>query len=120
MPFRRILYDLISSTKGAVGAIFLDQEGETVELLSAGKLVLDELRFVGAWQGIHLAQLRNLCTSADAGKPHRFKIEFARASVMSCDLQDGYYLVLIVDGTANEGVAWRQLERCRTRLLAEM
>jgi predicted regulator of Ras-like GTPase activity (Roadblock/LC7/MglB family) len=120
VPFRRILYDLLVSTEGSVGAIFLDQEGETVELLSAEDLAPDDLRFVGAWQGIFLTHLRNVCSEVGAGKPRRFKIEFARATVLSCDLKDGYYVVLLVDPTANEGVAWHRLGQCRERILAEM
>ncbi len=120
MPFRRILDDLLATTQGSVGAIFLDQEGETVELISADHLAPDDLRFVGAWQGIFLTHLRNVCNQVGAGKPHRFKIEFARATVLSCDLKDGYYVVLLVDPSANEGLAWHRLEQCRNHLLAEM
>lgn len=120
MPFRRILHDLVHSTAGAIGAIFLDSEGETVQLISAGALAADDLQFVGAWQGIFLAHLRNVCRDVEAGPPRRFKIEFERVAVLSCDLKDGYYVVLLVDGTANEGVAWRRLETCRERLLADM
>jgi predicted regulator of Ras-like GTPase activity (Roadblock/LC7/MglB family) len=120
LPFRRILHELVQATSGAVGAIFLDSEGETVQLISADTLAPDDLRFVGAWQGIFLAHLRNVCHDIDAGPPRRFKIEFERAAVLSCDLKDGYYVVLLVDATANEGLAWHRLDACRQRLLAEM
>ena len=120
MPFRRILQELVQSTDGAVGAIFLDSEGETVQLVSAEGLAPDDLRFVGAWQGIFLAHLRNVCSELQAGPPRRFKIEFARAAVLSCDLKDGYYVVLLVKPATNEGVAWHRLHQCRDSLLAEM
>jgi hypothetical protein len=35
-------------------------------------------------------------------------------------VKDGYYVVLLVDKTANEGLAWKQLRICREKLLAEM
>jgi predicted regulator of Ras-like GTPase activity (Roadblock/LC7/MglB family) len=120
LPFRRILHELVLSTAGAIGAIFLDSEGETVQLVSADGLAPDDLRFVGAWQGIFLAHLRNVCNELEAGPPRRFKIEFARAAVLSCDLKDGYYVVLLVKPVTNEGVAWRRLDECRDLLLAEM
>jgi hypothetical protein len=39
---------------------------------------------------------------------------------MSYDVKDGYYVVLLVDSSAVEGLAWRRLEKCRERLLSEM
>ena len=79
-----------------------------------------DIKVMGAYQGIFLMQLRELCDRVDAGRPLRFKVEFSGASVLSWDLTDGYYLVLLVDSTANEGIAWHELERCREKLLAEM
>jgi predicted regulator of Ras-like GTPase activity (Roadblock/LC7/MglB family) len=120
--FRTILRDLVIDTPGAIGALFLDWEGETVEMLSERPFDADDhdLKVMGAYQGIFLTQLRELCTRAAAGTPHRFKVEFEKTIVLSCDLKDGYYLVLVVDGTTNEGIAWRHLERCKGRLIAEM
>ena len=118
--FRLILHEMLATTAGALAALFLDWEGETVELVCDRDLNDHDLRILGAYQGIFLTRLRTLCSHAGAGEPQRFKIEFAENSVLSFDVKDGYYLVLLVDGTANEGLAWRKLERCRERLLAEM
>jgi predicted regulator of Ras-like GTPase activity (Roadblock/LC7/MglB family) len=122
MPFRRILQELVNSTHGALGAIFLDQEGETVEVLTERPFEADDndLKVVGAYSGIFLTHLRTLCQDTGAGKLDRYKLEFATTSVFSCDLKDGYYVVLLTDATANEGVAWQKLCECRERLLGEM
>lgn len=122
MPFRRILLDLVRTTDGALGAVFLDFEGETVELVTDRPFDADDhdLKIIGAYQGIFLTQIRRLCEKIDAGRPDRFKLEFAMTKVLSCDLKDGYYVVLIVDHTGNEGVAWHRLDHCRERLLDEM
>ncbi len=40
--------------------------------------------------------------------------------LLSSDLKDGYYIVLLLDGRANEGYAWHQLDVCREKLIAEM
>jgi predicted regulator of Ras-like GTPase activity (Roadblock/LC7/MglB family) len=122
MPFRRILQDLVTATHGALGAIFLDQEGETVEVLTERPFEADDndLKVVGAYSGIFLTQLRNVCHEMGTGKLDRFKLEFATTTVFSCDLKDGYYVVLLTDGTTNEGVAWQRLCECRERLLGEM
>jgi len=122
MPFQRILHELISSTNGALGAIFLDQEGETVEVLTDRPLEADDndLKVIGAYSGIFLTQLRNMCDGAGIGRLDRFKIAFDSTTVLTCDLKDGYYVVLLVDASANEGLAWQKLVACRERLLGEM
>lgn len=122
MLFRRILLDLLQATRGSLGAIFLDSEGESVEVITERPFDADDhdLRVIGAYQGIFLSQLNRLCDTLRAGKPERFKIEFQKMNVLSCDLKDGYYLVLVVDETANEGVAWRELELCRARIVEEL
>lgn len=118
--FRLILDELLVKTHGALAALFLDYEGETVELVCDRDLSDHALRILGAYQGIFLDQLRALCDHAKAGRPLRYKMQFTEMSVMSYDVKDGYYVVLLVDASSNEGMAWRRLERCRERLLEEM
>jgi hypothetical protein len=118
--FRTILDELLVTTHGALAALFLDYEGETVELVCDRDLSDHGLRILGAYQGIFLDRLRDLCAAAGAGQPQRFKLQFEEMSVLSYDVRDGYFVVLLVDATFNEGVAWRRLERCRQRLFVEM
>ncbi|HEX2120827.1 MAG TPA: hypothetical protein VHL59_04220 [Thermoanaerobaculia bacterium] len=118
--FRLILHELLATTNGALAALFLDYEGETVELVCEHDLNDHDLRILGAYQGIFLTQLRTLCAQIAAGEPQRFKVEFAETAVLLYDIRDGYYVVLLVDRTFNEGFAWRRLETCREKLLAEM
>src|SRR5688500_19237617 len=102
---------MLATTRGSLAALFLDYEGETVQLVCDRDLNDHDLRILGAYQGIFLTRLRELCNHAGAGDPQRFKIEFAETSVLSFDVKDGYFVVLLVDGSANEGMAWRKLER---------
>jgi predicted regulator of Ras-like GTPase activity (Roadblock/LC7/MglB family) len=118
--FRMILHEMIATTGGALAALFLDFEGETVELVCEHDISDHDLRILGAYQGIFMSKLRELCDAGRLGAPQRFKIEFAQSSVLSFDVRDGYYVVLLVDARANEGLAWRRLEDCRAKLLAEM
>ena len=120
MSFRLILDELLVTTHGALAVLFLDWEGETVELVCDRDLSDHQLRILGAYQGIFLTRLRAMCAQVGAGEPQRFKIEFASMAVLSFDIKDGYFIVLLVDASFNEGVAWRRMERCRERLLAEM
>jgi hypothetical protein len=118
--FRMILHELLATTSGSLAALFLDWEGETVELACEHDLSDHELRIIGAYQGIFLSRLRTLCATVEAGAPRRYKIELETRAVLSYDVKDGYYIVLLVDSSFNEGLAWRRLEECRDRLLAEM
>jgi predicted regulator of Ras-like GTPase activity (Roadblock/LC7/MglB family) len=118
--FRLILHELLATTTGALAALFLDYEGETVELVCEHDLNDHDLRILGAYQGIFLTRLRAMCDQIGAGQPRRFKVQFPENAVLSYDIKDGYYVVLFVDRRFNEGFAWRRLETCREKLLAEM
>ncbi len=122
MEFRDILTDVLQATHGAIGAVFLDSEGESVEVVTARPFDTDDhdLRVIGAYAGIFLSQLRRIADAADGGAARRFKIDFVASTIFCSDLNDGYYLVLVIDAGAVEGTAWQALERCRTALLGEM
>ena len=122
MSFRDILADLLQTTRGAIGAAFLDSEGESVEVASARPFDTDdhELRVIGAYAGIFLSHQQRIAEATGSGSATRFKIDFAASTIFCSELGDGYYLVLIADSAAVEGTAWRALERCRAALLAEM
>ena len=120
--FARILREMVVSVPGGIGALFLDWEGETVALLSERPFELadDDLKIIGAYQGIFLTQLRALCGRIGAGAPSRFKLEYASARIFSCELPDGYFIVLVGDATTKEATAWQAMLRCRSELIAEM
>ena len=122
MAFRDVLADFLQATRGAIGAAFLDSEGESVDVASARPFDTDdhELRVIGAYAGIFLSHLRRIAEATDSGASRRFKIDFAASTIFCCDLGDGYYLVTVVDAAAVEGTVWQGLERCRAALLAEM
>src|SRR5258708_5371552 len=113
---------MLQSTGGAIGAVFLDSEGESVEVLSARPFDTNDhdLRVIGAYAGIFLSQLRRITDSTNAGAARRYKIDFAASKILCRDLKDGYYLVLVVDAEAVEGMVWQGLEQCCARLLGEM
>jgi hypothetical protein len=120
MSFRNILDELLVTTHGALAVLFLDWEGETVELVCDRDLSDHQLRILGAYQGIFLTRLRSMCAKVGAGEPERFKLEFDSMAVLSRDIRDGYFIVLLVNGSFNEGTSWRRMERCREKLLQEM
>jgi predicted regulator of Ras-like GTPase activity (Roadblock/LC7/MglB family) len=119
LAFQTILADLLAHTEGALAAIFVDWEGETVELMSARDYERDDLKIVAAQQAVFFTRLRRICENTSVGTPDRFKLAFARTTVLSCDVKDGYYVVLLLAPNANEGLAWQRLAKCRERLMAE-
>ena len=58
MPFKTILFSLITKVPGATGAVLADWEGETVEHCSGGDDY--EVKVVGAHLAIILNQLKDL------------------------------------------------------------
>ena len=120
--FERILRELLATTPGAIGAIVLDREGESVQFWTDRIFDIgpDGLRAVGAYQGIYLADLKRICDRVGAGALERFAIDFDNSRVLTSELRDGYYVVLIMEPSANEGVAWHRLAAAHQRLLGEL
>jgi hypothetical protein len=117
--FQQTLSRMLFAVDGSVAAMFLDHEGEAVEVV--GDLGLsDNLKIIGAYHGIHLNQLRHLTRDLELGTPERFKVDLGRYRVLTSVLDDGYYLVVVLDRHANEGTAWHELSSCRQALLAEL
>lgn len=80
----------------------------------------DELRAIGAFEGIFLSDLNRAVHRFGGGRVQQLVIDFGGAKVLSCDLKEGYYLVLMVSADANEGIAAHRLRECRDRLIAEL
>ncbi len=122
MLFGDILRDVLESTHGAIGAVFLDSEGESVDVVTARPFETDDhdLRVIGAYAGIFMSKLRRVANATDGGDVARYKFDFAASRIFCCNLHDGYYLVLIVDPGAIEGLVWQRLNECRAALLREM
>jgi hypothetical protein len=119
VSFKPILQQLLTHVPQSLGAIFLDAEGETVDLLGYG-VSTDTLKILGAYYGIFLGQLRRLSSATTCGEVERFRVTFRKVVVFTVSLRDGYYVMLISEPEVNEGVAWRHLARTREQLLAEI
>jgi len=122
VPFQAILREALQSAPGAIGAVFLDREGEAVDLWAERVLDIgpEGLRALGAYEGIFLSEIKRVCGRLGLGTPVQLTLEFEHAKVLGCDLKEGYYLVLVIDRGANEGIASRRLRACRDRLLREI
>lgn len=94
MAFQYILANLLADTDGAVGVLFFDDTGETIELVSS-ELAPHDLRVLGAYLGIALRQLRRALDDTGAGDPQLLHVERSGLHVHAVTLPDGYTLAVV-------------------------
>lgn len=112
MPFQYILANLLANSPGAVGVLFLDESGETVDL-ACSEISPYQMRVIGAYLGIYLRQVEQLAVRAEIGKPQWLHIEKETLNFYAMPLPDGYYAVLVQRQPAVVALAQRNLaEAC--------
>lgn len=95
MPFNILLTNLMVDVPEAVGAIFLDEEGETVDFVTRHGEPFD-LKVEGAVQGLFTRQIESTSTYAGIGSLEYFVIEGTELATLTHVLPDDYYVVLVV------------------------
>lgn len=94
MPFNYLLTNLLVDVPEALGAIFLDDEGETVEFVTRHGEPFD-LKVEGAYQGIFTRQLGSASAASGIGELEFFVVEGEELATLTHLLPDGYYVVLV-------------------------
>lgn len=95
--FQYVLANLLAANEGAVGVLFLDGNGETVDL-ACSDFGHYEMRVIGAYLGIYLRQLDKLLAASgggELGRPRVIHIEKRAVHIYAMALPDGYYLALV-------------------------
>ncbi len=110
MPFHYILNDLIAGVEGATAVVFLDEEGEAVDVVTRG-LEPADVRLSGAYLGIALRQLERTLDMAGLGTPVTVQVAQGPNHVYLSTLPDGYFLLLVQRRPALVGRARLRLER---------
>lgn len=118
MPFRYVLANLLANNENAVGALFLDPSGETIEL-SCTEISPYQLRILGAYLGIHLRQVERIVASNWLGEPSVVQFEQDDLLIHAVPLPDGYYLVLVQRPPVRTALARRDLQRAAQLLTGE-
>lgn len=108
MPYQYILANLLAKADGAVGVLFLDDSGETVDL-ACSEFTPYQMRVLGAYLGIYMRQLRKVTEGNSLGVPELIHIEKEALHIYAAPLPDGYYLVLVQRQPAMVGKAERAL-----------
>ena len=92
--FQYVLANLLANNKDALGAIFLDGTGETVDLACAD-FSPHEMKVVGAYLGIYIRHFERLLTSNALGELKVLHIEKHGIHIYVVPLPDGYSLALV-------------------------
>lgn len=115
MPYEYILANLLVEVDGAVGALFLDDSGETVDL-ACSEHTPYQMRILGAYLGIYMRQLGRVLDDGELGVPALVHIEKEDLHIYASPLPDGYYLVLVQRQPSLTGPAQRALRRAAIEL----
>ncbi|MFL6198872.1 MAG: hypothetical protein ACJ76J_06830 [Thermoanaerobaculia bacterium] len=92
--FHYVLANLIANNKDALGAIFLDGTGETVDLACADFSPY-EMKVVGAYLGIYIRRFEKLLAGHALGGLKVLHIEKRAIHIYVVPLPDGYSLALV-------------------------
>jgi predicted regulator of Ras-like GTPase activity (Roadblock/LC7/MglB family) len=119
MVFQYVLANLLANNDHALGALFLDGTGETVDLACADFSPYD-MRVIGAYLGIYLRQLERVLTSNDLGEARMVHIEKRAMHIYVVPLPDGYHLALVQRHPALVGHARASLNEAVEQLKREL
>lgn len=119
MAHEYILTDLLARNDGAVGTLFLDETGETVDL-ACSEFGPYQMKVLGAYIGIYLRQLQEFLASGGHGNPTWLHIEKDDLHIYAMPLPDGYFVVLVQRGPAIVAKARRSLTEARDQLTREL
>ena len=93
--FQYVLANLLANNDHALGALFLDGSGETVDLACGDGFSPYEMRVIGAYLGIYLRQLEKVLANNDLGEARMIHIEKKAVHIYVVPLPDGYHLALV-------------------------
>jgi predicted regulator of Ras-like GTPase activity (Roadblock/LC7/MglB family) len=117
--FQYVLANLLANNDQALGALFLDDNGETVDLACAGYTPY-QMRVVGAYLGIYLRQIEKVLIGNEVGEPRLVHIEKKAVHIYAMPLPDGYYLVLVQRLPALVGRARTTMVEAAAQLTREL
>lgn len=95
MVYQYVLANLLANNDHAVGALFLDGSGETVDLACGTGFSPYDIRVIGAYLGIYLRQLERVLANNELGEPRMIHIEKKALHIYVVPLPDGYHLALL-------------------------
>ncbi len=92
MPFKSLLNRLLEDIPGALGAIIIDWEGESVDQVA--RINDYDIKILGAHSGIILGLLREALSRADSGALESVVIRTDQNKTLVAPLTEDYLLIL--------------------------
>ena len=105
--FETILKSLVSQVDGALGAIFLDGDGEAVTWHTHGDG--NELRLRAAYVAVLVRTSRSIAARLRSGTVTSMLVEYDNSQFLIENLVRGYFLALELEKSANLGQAFLQV-----------
>jgi hypothetical protein len=118
--FQYVLANLLANNDHALGALFLDGSGETVDLACGAGFTPYEMRIIGAYLGIYLRQLEKVLANNDLGETRMIHIEKKAVHIYAVPLPDGYHLALVQRHPALVAHALESLHSAVDQLKSEL
>jgi predicted regulator of Ras-like GTPase activity (Roadblock/LC7/MglB family) len=115
MSFRAILERLLAAP-GAVAAAFLDPEGQPVEQVGDTEVI----EVLAAYQSVWLTALNRGAERMGIAPLNEITLDLTRKRLVSCEVKDGYFLMVVLEPDGVPSVARAHLEDARLSLAAEI
>jgi predicted regulator of Ras-like GTPase activity (Roadblock/LC7/MglB family) len=115
VSFAEVLDGLLKAP-GALGAAFLDPQGQTIA--EAGSTEVTEV--MSAFQSVWLGELTRASERAELGRLESLAFDFDSRRVLTAEVKHGYFLLVVFDRSGITSMARSRLEDVRELLAAEI
>lgn len=117
MPFKSLLNRLLDDIPGAIGAIIIDWEGESVDQVA--RINEYDIKVLGAHKGVILGLLREVMERVGSGDLEEVLIRTGRNKTLIVPLTMDYFLVLTLGPESIVARAAFKMRRCVAELRSE-
>lgn len=116
--FTQILKQLVDALPNAIGAIFIDWEGEVVDEFSY--LNTNDIRLIGAHWAIPFNSLKNIFNRHQLGSPVEVVLRMTKQCIIIRRVTDDYLVVLVLRQASDVPRARYSLKEVEAQLRAQM
>lgn len=118
MSFKNILKDLVDGVEGALGAIFIDEDGEEIDHFTSGDS--DKIKLLGAYSSIHLRDIERITRVYCSGRVGPVLLLFDQSNLLLSPVAEGYSILLLLKPEGNIGKGIMRLEDTVKRILEDL
>ena len=115
MSFVPVL-DRLLKAPGALGAAFLDPQGQTIA--EVGSTEVTEV--MSAFQSVWLGELTRVAQRSELGKLESLAFDFDSRRVLTSEVKYGYFLLVVFDRSGITSMVRSRLEDVRQQLATEI